>query len=349
MRIVLAVIATLGVLVMHDSVAGPARNPPIAIAVHGGAGVIDRATLTPERDAAYRAALTEALQTGHAILAKGGSSLDAVEAAVKIMEDAPLFNAGKGAVFTADGRNELDAAIMEGRTLRAGAVAGLTRIRNPIALARRVMDASPHVFMIGAGAEEFARSQGFEFVGPDHFFTPERYEQLKKAKAAEAAAPGVAHAEGAGLFDGQVDTKFGTVGAVALDKNGDLAAATSTGGTTNKKWGRVGDVPVIGAGTYANNASAAVSATGHGEYFIRSTVAHDIAALVEYRGLPLRAAVDTVVMRKLVERGGQGGVIAIDRAGNLALQFNTPGMYRGAIDTKGRLTTGIFKDESAPD
>lgn len=332
------------------ALAGPER--PVAIAVHGGAGVIDRTTMTPERDAAYRAALTEALKVGHGILLRGGSSLDAVEAAVKVLEDLPMYNAGKGAVFTADGINELDAAIMEGRTLRAGAVAGLRRIKNPVSLARRVMDASPHVFLMGTGAEEFAVSQGFELVEPGYFFTPERWEQLERARAAEAAAAAeqaapAADPPGAAMLTARdYDTKFGTVGAVALDRNGDLAAATSTGGTTNKKWGRVGDVPVIGAGTYANNASVAVSATGHGEYFIRSTVAHDIAALVEYRGLPVHTAASEVVMRKLVERGGQGGVIAMDRKGEIALEFNTSGMYRGAIDTRGRLTTGIFKDEA---
>jgi len=338
---------TLPLLALVSGLAVAADERPVAIAVHGGAGVIDRTSMSPERDAAYRSALTEALRAGHAILTRGGSSLDAVEAAVRVLEDLPMFNAGKGAVFTAEGVNELDAAIMEGRTLRAGAVAGLRRVRNPVSLARRVMDASPHVFLMGEGAERFATEQGLELVDAKYFFTSERWEQLERVRAAEAAAA----AEPTGGATSAAlplhwDTRFGTVGAVAVDRNGDLAAATSTGGTTNKKWGRVGDVPVIGAGTYANNDSVAVSATGHGEYFIRSTVAHDIAALVEYRGLPVRTAVTEVVMRKLVMRGGQGGVIAIDRAGEIAMEFNTPGMYRGSIDTRGRLTTGIFKDEA---
>jgi beta-aspartyl-peptidase (threonine type) len=346
---VLLGIAACGGAIMAATAGTAGRSQPVAIAVHGGAGVIDRATMTPERETAYRAALEEALRAGHAILVAGGSSLDAVEAAVRVLEDAPLFNAGKGAVFTAEGRNELDAAIMEGRTLRAGAVAGVTRVKNPVSLARRVMEASPHVFLIGAGAEAFAAEQGIELVDPKYFFTPERWEQLQKAQAAEQARE-QARKEGreqaaAGDAPGLWDTKFGTVGAVAVDRQGDLAAATSTGGTTNKRWGRVGDVPVIGAGTYANNDSVAVSATGHGEYFIRNAVAHDIAALVEYRDLPVRTAATEVVMRKLVQRGGTGGVIAVDRKGNLALEFNTSGMYRGYIDTRGRLATGIFKDE----
>lgn len=338
---------TLGVPAMADqSKDQPRIKPnPIAIAIHGGAGVIDRATMTPEREAAYREALERSLRAGHSILAGGGSSLDAVTAAVKVLEDSPLFNAGKGSVFTFDGRNELDAAIMEGRTLRAGAIAGVSHIRNPVELARAVMERSPHVLLIGAGAEQFAVEHGFELVDPSYFRTEERWEQLQRAKAALAADPQAGISSDApGLFDNRFDTKFGTVGAVAVDRYGDLAAATSTGGMTAKRWGRVGDAPLIGAGTWADNASVAVSATGHGEFFIRNAVAHDIAALYAYRGLSVRAAADEVVMRKLVERGGEGGVIAIDRKGNIAQPFNSQGMYRGAIDAEGNLTIAIFRE-----
>jgi beta-aspartyl-peptidase (threonine type) len=326
-----------------------AKPNPIAIAVHGGAGVIERESMTPESEAEYRAVLEAALRAGHKILSDGGSSLDAVTAAVKVMEDSPLFNAGKGAVFTLDGKNELDASIMEGRTLRAGAVAGVTHIKNPIELARAVMERTPHVLLAGAGAEEFAVSIGMPLVDPSYFRTPERWEQLQKLKAAMAADPQVTISSDApGLRDlpvvPRVDTKYGTVGAVAVDRRGDLAAATSTGGMTGKRWGRIGDTPLIGSGTWADNDSVAVSATGHGEFFIRNAVAHDIAALVAYRGLPVRAAAEEVVLRKLVQRGGEGGVIAIDRKGNIAQPFNSKGMYRGAIDVDGKLTTAIFRD-----
>jgi beta-aspartyl-peptidase (threonine type) len=328
----------------------PAAKPnPIAIAVHGGAGVIERETMSPESEAAYRAALELALRTGHKVLSDGGSSLDAVTAAVKVMEDSPLFNAGKGSVFTLDGRNELDASIMEGRTLRAGAVSGLARVKNPIELARAVMERTSHVMLSGAGAEEFALSIGMPLVDPSYFHTPERWEQLQKLKAALAADPKLTLSSDApGLLDlpevPRVDSKFGTVGAVAVDRRGDLAAATSTGGMTGKRWGRIGDTPLIGAGTFADNASVAVSGTGHGEFFIRNAVAHDVAALVAYRGLPVRAAAEEVVLRKLVQRGGEGGVIAIDRKGNIAQPFNSKGMYRGAIGVDGKLTTAIFRD-----
>ena len=345
---------TLGGSAMADhapATAAPKAKPnPVAIAIHGGAGVIDRATMTPEREAAYRAALEASLKAGHAILVAGGTSLDAVTAAVKVLEDSPLFNAGKGAVFTIDGKNELDAAIMEGRTHRAGAVAGVTRIKNPVDLARAVMERSPHVMMVGEGAERFAVEVGIPLVDPSYFRTEERWKQLQDAKAALAKDPQAGITRDApGLFDRRFDTKFGTVGAVAVDRNGDLAAATSTGGMTAKRWGRVGDAPIIGAGTWADNASVAVSATGHGELFIRNAVAHDIAALYAYKGLPVRAAADEVVMRKLVERGGKGGVIAIDRKGNIAQPFNSQGMYRGAIDVDGRMTIAIFRDPAPAD
>lgn len=305
------------------------------IAIHGGAGTIPRETMTPEREAAYHAALQEALRTGSAILEDGGSALDAVTAAVRVLEDNPLFNAGRGAVFTADERNELDAAIMDGATLNAGAVAAVTRIRHPVDLARAVMERSPHVLLIGAGAEAFAAEQGFEFVDPSWFRTDERLQQLRRAQearrnGAEASLPRT--------------FAFGTVGAVALDRDGNLAAATSTGGMTNKRWGRVGDVPVIGAGTYAENATAAISATGHGEYFIRSVVAHEIAARMRLQGKSLRQAADEVVMGLLVERGGEGGIIAIDREANVTMPFNSSGMYRGYLLQGSELHTAIFAD-----
>ncbi len=308
-----------------------AENGPIAIAIHGGAGTMSRDKMTPEREEAYLEALGSAVTAGHRILESGGSSLDAVTEAVRLLEDSSLFNAGKGAVFTHDGRNELDAAIMDGATLNAGAVAGLHHIRNPVALARAVMEHSPHVFMIGEGAEEFALEQGFELVPRSYFFTEERWQSLQRAR--ETARIAVRQPE-----------KFGTVGAVALDRAGNLAAATSTGGLTNKRYGRVGDVPVIGAGTYANNAACAVSATGDGEYFIRSVVAYDIAALMLYRGAGLEQAAREVVETKLVRMGGGGGVIGVDKDGNVALILNTPGMYRASIDATGRRVVKIFAD-----
>jgi len=320
----------------------PGAAGKIAIAIHGGAGTIRRGDLTPELEAEYRAALEQALRAGYAVLEAGGTSLDAVVAAIMVMEDSPLFNAGKGAVFTNAGTNELDAAIMDGSNLAAGAVAGVKRVKNPITLARAVMEKSPHVMMIGEGAEAFAAEQGIEMVDPSYFFTERRWEQLQRAKAQEASTS--AAPTGARPPLGPDDLKFGTVGAVALDRAGNLAAGTSTGGMTNKRWGRVGDVPIIGAGTYADNESCAVSATGHGEYFIRNVVAHDICSIVRYTGASLAEAADRVVMQKLVERGGEGGVIAIDRAGNVVMTFNSEGMYRGAIDTQGNMTIGIYRD-----
>ncbi len=316
---------------------GPAAagEAPVAIAVHGGAGTILRSELDAETEQAVRAALERAARAGHDVLTKGGASLDAVQAAVLVLEDSPLFNAGKGAVFNHDGVNELDAAIMDGASLNAGAVAGLTRVRNPILAARRVMEASPHVLLFGAGAEAFAVEQGVTLVEPEYFYTEKRWQQLQRARAREGATLGL---------NAGADRVFSTVGAVALDGDGNLAAATSTGGQTTNRFGRVGDVPVIGAGTYADNQSCAVSATGHGEYFIRSVVAHDICALVAYRDLSLAEAADAVVMKKLVERGGRGGVIAVDRRGNIAMPFNTEGMYRAAIRPDGRLAVAIYGD-----
>lgn len=329
-----------GALALSGCAGGP--NPEaalgeVAIAIHGGAGTIRRGDLTPELEAEYRSALEEALSAGHLVLRQGGSSLDAVVAAVRVMEDSPLFNAGKGAVFTSEGTNELDAAIMDGRTLMAGAVAGVKRVRSPITLARAVMENSPHVMMSGDGADTFAAEQGLELVDPSYFFTQRRWDALQRAKAEEAGAQVTA----AGDPD---DRKFGTVGAVALDREGNLAAATSTGGMTNKRFGRIGDAPIIGAGTYADNKSCAVSATGHGEYFIRATVAHDICARVKYLGLSLEDAANDVVMKELVGMGGEGGVIAIDRKGNIAMPFNSEGMYRGSIDRAGTMVIQIYRD-----
>ena len=322
-----------------------------AIAIHGGAGTITRKNMSPEMEKAYREGLSAALQKGYAVLKNGGSSLDAVEAAVVEMENNPLFNAGKGAVFTHEGKNEMDAAIMNGATLAAGSIAGVSTIRNPVKTARKVMEKSEHVMLTGKGAEEFAREQGEVIVDPSYFYTEKRWEGLQRALKAEKteldhsdtvrkASPKTGYL----IFD--EGKKFGTVGAVALDQNGNLAAATSTGGMTNKRWNRVGDAPIIGAGTYANNATCAVSATGHGEYFIRSVVAYDISALMEYKGLSLKNAADDVVMQKLVKRGGEGGVIAVDKNGNIALPFNSEGMYRASIDTEGKVFIGIYKDET---
>ena len=307
------------------------------LVVHGGAGTIRRENMTAEDEAAYRAAMTQAIRAGYDILARDGRSVDAVEAAVNVLEDSPLFNAGRGAVFTNEGRNEMDAAIMSSRTFSAGAVAGLRHIRNPIDLARAVMEKSPHVMLIGEGAEAFARAQGFEMMPEEYFRTERRLRQLERARAAETAPSGAA------LDDPLGDRKFGTVGAVAVDAHGDLAAATSTGGMTNKRWGRVGDVPIIGAGTYADS-SCAVSATGHGEYFIRNVVAADICARVRYLGVSLEEAADAVVMRRLVAQGGEGGIIAVDRAGRFAAPFNSSGMYRGWVGPDGEIVVRIFRD-----
>jgi L-asparaginase / beta-aspartyl-peptidase len=319
--------------------------------IHGGAGTITRESMTPELEAQYHAALEQALQAGHRILAGGGTSLDAVEAAVRVLEDAPLFNAGRGAVFTSEGRNELDAAIMDGRTLQAGAIAGVTRVRNPIGLARLVMERSPHVMMIREGAEVFGTEHNVEMVPESYFFTENRWNALRRALEAEGRPvpqppAGVTPGDESGAaadFDDDADRKFGTVGAVALDRHGNLAAATSTGGMTNKRFGRVGDVPIIGGGTYANQ-RCAVSATGHGEFFIRNVVAHDICARMEYMNISLQQAAHEVVMNRLVQQGGDGGIIAMDSRGNYTMPFNSRGMYRGHISADGTMTVRIFQD-----
>jgi beta-aspartyl-peptidase (threonine type) len=312
-------------------------DPPIAIAIHGGSGTIDKGEFSAEREQEIRATLEQAVRAGHELLAAGGSSVDAVTRAVTLLEDSPHFNAGRGAVFNAEGKNELDASIMEGAGLNAGAVAAVHNVRNPVLLARKVMEESAHVMLMGEGAEIFAREHGIVFEDDAWFHTDYRWRQLQKAKASNQPE--------STFLSETPDQWFSTVGAVALDSNGNLAAATSTGGMTNKRWGRVGDSPIIGAGTYADNRSCAVSATGHGEYFIRATVARDICARRQYTGAGLQEAAEGVVKHQLVDMGGNGGVIAVDPEGNLALVFNTSGMYRASIDAGGKLYIAIFGDE----
>lgn len=309
-----------------------AQKQRIAIAIHGGAGVIERATLSKEKEDQIRAALESAVRAGYARLSAGESSLDAVSAAIIVLEDSPHFNAGKGAVYTHEGSHALDAAIMDGARRRAGAVAGLSRIKNPIVLARLVMDNSNHVLLSGTGAENFARLHGMSWVPTSYFDTPERLEALRKAQRLEktqasAALPSKAY--------------FGTVGAVALDQRGELAAGTSTGGMTNKRFGRIGDTPLIGAGTYADR-RCAVSATGHGEFFIRSVVAYDICARVAYRGSTVKQAAEAVILDELRRLGGEGGVVTMDAEGKIAAPFNSAGMYRASIDTDGHVSVEIF-------
>ena len=309
-----------------------------AIAIHGGAGTILRSSMTPEKELQYSKGLEEAILAGELVLSKGGNALDAVEMAIRCLEDNPLFNAGKGAVFTNEGKNEMDASIMEGKTLMAGAVTGVKNIKNPITFARTVMEKSEHVFLSGLGAMEFAEKMKIEFASDEYFFVQNRYDQLLQAKESDTI-----------ILDHTVPnttttSKKGTVGCVALDVFGNLAAGTSTGGMTNKKYGRVGDSPMIGAGTYANNNTCAVSCTGHGEYFIRSVVAYDISCLMQYKGLSLKQACDAVVYKKLVAIGGEGGLIALDRNGNIELPYNSEGMYRAKKSSDSPLYIGIYKD-----
>jgi len=313
------------------------QSPRLGFIIHGGAGVITKGSLTPEKEKEFKDKLTEAVLAGYKALQAGKSSLDAVETAIRILEDSPLFNAGKGAVFTNDGKNELDASIMFGKTQAAGAVAGLRRVKNPITLARAVMEKSEHVMMVGEGAEKFADEQKIELVDPKYFWTQHRWDALQKILKEEAEKKKVGQ-----LTRNEPANRFGTVGAVALDKNGDLAAGTSTGGMTNKKYGRVGDAPIIGAGTYANNETCAVSATGWGEFFIRLGVARDICAQMEYRALPIQNAADLVIKQKLQKMGGDGGVVAMDRMGNMAVSFNSEGMYRAYINIKGEPVVEIY-------
>jgi beta-aspartyl-peptidase (threonine type) len=362
---------TLGAAAFAPNCAADAQT--IAIVIHGGAGVINRAEMSAEREARYRAGLEAARDAGYAVLERGGSSLDAVTAAVRALEDDPLFNAGKGAVLNRVGVAELDSSIMDGKTLRAGAVAGVQHVKNPIDLARAVMEKSPHVMLAGTGAEEFALEQGFTLVPNSYFRTEARIRQLERAQQEEKAAqktsasnalPGRAPSYGRTSYanphalsrsaehpvanlgpntEAFADTK-GTVGAVALDRHGNLAAATSTGGMTNKRPGRIGDSPIIGAGTYANNTSCAVSATGDGEFFIRSVVAHDICALVEYKRIPLEAAARQVIHEKIDALRATGGVIALDTEGNIVMDFNSNGMFRASRDSRGRRDVAIYGD-----
>ena len=313
--------------------------------IHGGAGTITRQNMTAELEAEYQAKLKEALQTGYQILKDGKPGLDAIEAAIRLLEDSPLFNAGKGAVLTAGGTVELDASIMEGNKLMAGAVASLKHIKNPISLARLVMEKSKHVMMVSEGAEEFARQLGIEMMPNEYFLTERRLKELQKKREDEQKKQ--SHYSGELLYELGASTveqeKYGTVGAVALDRAGNLAAGTSTGGISNKRFGRVGDSPIIGAGTYANTRTCAVSCTGDGEYFIRSCVAHDISAQIEYRGISLKEATETA-LDKADKLGGKGGLIAIDRRGQIAMPFNTAGMYRGFIGADGKPFVAIYRD-----
>ena len=318
-----------------------ADNSPIRLVIHGGAGAIERNKLTAEREQAYRHALAQSLITGHAVLAAGGSSMDAVIAAIVVMEDSPLFNAGKGAVFSHAGRNELEASIMDGATRMAGAVAGVTTIRNPIRAAHAVMTKSAHVMLIGQGAETFAAEQGLEIVDPSYFYTQHRWDQLQKALAKESVLRDHDADSSAPLPD--VDEKRGTVGAVALDHHGNIAAGTSTGGLTNKRYGRVGDSSIIGAGTYADNRSVAVSATGTGEVFIRTAAAFNTAVQVRLQRIPIAEAADNT-LAEIAAMGGDGGLIVLDTSGNYAMRFNTSGMYRGTIGNDGIAWMGVFPE-----
>lgn len=325
-----------------------------AIVVHGGAGVIERSALGPQGDKAYRAGLTQATEAGAKVLEQGGTALDAVEATIKVLEDNPLFNAGHGAVFTSDGRNEMDSAIMDGSNLKAGAVASVSRTRHPISLARAVMEKTPHVFLVGKGADDFGESIGLQQEPPSYFFTESRWQQLVKQLKKEGkpipSRPAGVPAEGAtvpmAILDESAGSRhYGTVGAVALDVRGNIAAGTSTGGLQAKMPGRVGDSPIIGAGTYASNQSCAVSGTGTGEYFIRLTVAREVCNLVQFKHMPLQQAADEVIHKELEALHGDGGVIAITPDGQMAWSFNTPGMFRARLREGGKLQVGVYNDE----
>lgn len=304
----------------------PPEKADWAIVIHGGAGTIKREFMTPEKDSLYRAKLAEALNVGSEILKNGGTSMDAVEKTIHVLEESPLFNAGRGAVFNERGQNEMDAAIMNGETHAAGAVVNIHTIKSPISAARAVMEKSVHVMLTGEGAEIFAEKQGLEIVEPEYFFDQRRWDSFQKAKD-------------------KID-KHGTVGCVALDENGNIAAGTSTGGMTMKMYGRVGDVPVIGAGTYADNATCGISATGHGEFFIRNVVAYDVAALMKYKGMSIEEASEEVIMNKLKSIGGSGGIIGLDAQGNTIMTFNSDGMFRGKLSSNSEMVLGIYKDEN---
>lgn len=306
-----------------------------ALVIHGGAGTILKENMTPEKEAEFTTTMNAALDQGEAVLKAGGTAADAVVATIMVMENSPLFNAGKGAVFTHEGRNEMDASFMDGASLKAGAVGGVTNVKNPILAARAVMDRSPHVMLTGKGAETFAAEQGLEIVDPEYFYTEHRWQSLQEALAAEQGPTGETFVN--------PDHKYGTVGCVALDKAGNIVAGTSTGGMTNKRWNRIGDSPIIGAGTYANNNTCGVSCTGHGEFFIRYAVAYDLSALMAYKGLGIQEAAHHIVNEKLVEAGGSGGFVALDKYGNIAMPFNTPGMYRGYA-RPGERVVKIYED-----
>lgn len=312
--------------------------PNFGIVIHGGAGTILKENMSDSLEQAYKTKLEEAIRTGHEILANGGTAIEAVQRTINVMEDSPLFNSAKGAVFTNEGKNELDASIMDGKTLNAGAVAGVTNVKNPINLAYEVMVNSEHVLLSGKGAEQFAKEQGLEIVDPEYFYTEKRFKAMERARERSKEKNNKT-----AFYDPFIkDEKFGTVGCAALDKQGNLAAGTSTGGMSNKKYNRIGDSPIIGAGTYANNKTCAVSSTGWGEYFIRGVVAHDISALMEYKGLSLQEAASEVIQKKLPELGGDGGIVAIDNKGNVSMEFNTSGMYRATMNAQGELEIGIY-------
>ncbi len=314
-----------------------------ALVIHGGAGTILKKNMTPEKEKAYKEKLEEAIKIGYNILKNGGKSIDAVEQTIHVLENSPLFNAGKGAVFTHEETNELDASIMTGNNLNAGSVAGVTDIKNPITLARKVMENSDHVMLSGKGASIFAKEQGLEIVDPKYFFTEKRFNSLQRVK--EKMKAELDHDGKSAFYDPVIkDSKFGTVGCVALDKEGNITAGTSTGGMTNKRWNRIGDAPIIGSGTYANNATCGVSSTGWGEYFIRAQVAHDISALMDYKGLSLKEAATEVIQNKLTKLGGTGGIIAVDKNGNMVFEFNTAGMYRASMNAEGEVDVKIYKD-----
>ena len=317
-------------------------KPTFGIVIHGGAGTILKENMTAEKEAAYRQVLSEAIQVGHEILKAGGSSQDAVEKTIHVMENSPLFNAGKGAVLTADATIELDASFMDGATLDAGAISGVRTVKHPISAAIKVMEASPHVMLSGVGADSFAKEQGLEIVEPEYFYTERRINSLKRVQESNAQKK-VSQSEREKAFLQQ--QRYGTVGCVALDLSGNLAAGTSTGWMTNKKLNRIGDAPIIGAGTYANNATCAISATGWGEFFIRSVVAHDISALMEYKGMSIEAAAHEVIHNKVAKLGGDGGVVGIDRYGNPMMEMNTAGMYRAHMDAEGNLEVKIYEQE----
>ncbi|EDM44428.1 asparaginase [unidentified eubacterium SCB49] len=318
------------------------------IVIHGGAGTILKEKMTDSLEIAYAQKLEEAIKIGHEILKNGGTAMEAVTKTINVMEDSPLFNAGKGAVFTHEETNELDASVMDGSNLNAGAVAGVTHIKNPIDLAVEVMDHSEHVMLAGEGAENFAVTRGIALVDPSYFYTENRFNSLQRIKSKEKMEldhDGKTAVSNSSAYDSFIkDSKFGTVGCAALDKNGNLAAGTSTGGMTNKRWNRIGDAPIIGAGTYANNATCAVSSTGWGEYFIRGMVAHDISAMMEYKGVSLEEAAREVIQKKIPALGGDGGIVAIDKDGNVTMEFNTAGMYRAHMNAAGELVVGIYKN-----